>query len=73
LDVWPENVTPFLVFRQMATQWTMGINGPIGLRVEALELFLRAERVPRAEWQEVMQAVQVMEQETLRQWRKQVA
>lgn len=69
--MWPENVAPFTVFRGMATQWSVGMNGPIGLRMEALAFVLEMQEVPRADWPEVTEAVQVMERETLRLWRKQ--
>ncbi len=69
--MWPENVAPFAVFRAMSTQWSVGMNGPIGLRMEALAFVLEMQEVPRADWPEVTQAVQVMERETLRLWRKQ--
>lgn len=69
--MWPENVAPFTVFRAMATQWSVGMNGPIGLRMEALAFVLEVQEVPRADWPEVAEAVQVLERETLRLWRKQ--
>lgn len=69
--MWPENVAPFTVFRAMATQWSVGMNGPIGLRMEALAFVLEVQEVPKADWPEVTQAVQVLERETLRLWRKQ--
>ncbi len=69
--MWPENVAPFTVFRAMATQWSVGMNGPIGLRMEALAFVLEVQEVPRADWPEVTEAVQVLERETLRLWRKQ--
>ncbi len=55
----------------MATQWSVGMNGPVGLRIEALAFVLEMQGVPKADWPEVTQAVQVMERETLRLWRKQ--
>lgn len=69
--MWPENVAPFTVFRAMATQWSVGMSGPIGLRMEALAFVLEVQEVPKADWPEVTQAVQVLERETLRLWRKQ--
>ena len=55
----------------MATQWSVGMSGPIGLRMEALAFVLEVQEVPRADWPEVTEAVQVLERETLRLWRKQ--
>lgn len=69
--MWPENVAPFNVFKAMATQWSVGINGSIGLRMEALPFVLEMQEVPKADWPQVTQDVQVLERETLRLWRKQ--
>ncbi len=55
----------------MATQWSVGMHGPIGLRMEAMAFVLEMQEVPKASWPEVTKAVQVMERETLRLWRKQ--
>lgn len=55
----------------MSSQWSYGMAGPIGLRMEAMAFMLEVEEVPKHEWRSVLAGVQVMEQETLRQWRKQ--
>lgn len=47
------------------------MSGAVGLRMEAMPLALRLEGVPRPDWPEVVDAVQVMEHETLRHWREQ--
>lgn len=46
------------------------MNGAVGLRYEALQLALELEAVPRSEWADVTDGVQVMESETLRLNRK---
>ena len=50
----------------MVTQWAVGMNGPIGLRYEAMALVMRVRGVPRAEWPAVFDRVRVMEAETLK-------
>jgi len=70
-DIWPDNVAAFDVFYRLRTQWNVGFSGAIGLRYEALQLALELEGVPRSDWPEVTNGVQLMEQETLRIWRSQ--
>lgn len=50
----------------MRTQWNVGMSGAIGLRYEALPLAMELEDIPKTDWPEVFDAVQVMEYETLR-------
>lgn len=54
----------------MRTQWHTGMNGPIGLRYEVLQAVIKMEKVPAAQWKDVLEGVQVMEHETLRIWRE---
>lgn len=54
----------------MRTQWNVGFAGPVGLRYEALQLAMELENVPRSDWDDVMDGIQVMEYETLRIWRE---
>jgi hypothetical protein len=70
LDIWPENLFAFQVFYRLRTQWQVGMNGAVGLRLEAAPLALELEGVPRAQWPEVLDSVQAMEHETLRLWRE---
>lgn len=70
LDIWPENVAAFGIFCRLRTQWTMGPSGEVGLNYGGLEFWLKSEAVPPADWLEVADAVQVLEFETLRLWRK---
>ena len=55
----------------MRTQWAAGMGGAIGLRYEVLGFTLELEQVPRADWPEVTDGVQIMEAETLRLWAEQ--
>lgn len=68
--IWPENVLPLQIIRHLQTQWHVGMNGRTGLRYEALPLALRTLQVPRYQWQQVIEAVQVLELELLRLWRE---
>jgi hypothetical protein len=66
LGIWPDNWPAFRVFHRLRTQWTVGMSGAIGLRLEGLPFALQVEQVPAEDWAEVTTDVQVMEHETLR-------
>lgn len=65
-DVWPENWPAVQVFAALMTQWHMSMAGPSGLRYESIPVVLRMRGVPRSEWQNVFQGLQVMEAEALK-------
>lgn len=65
-DVWPENWPAVQVFAGMTTQWNVGMAGPTGLRYESIPVVLRMRGVPRSEWADVFNGLQVMEAEALR-------
>lgn len=69
-ELWPENVLPIQVIQRLQTQWNVGMNGRTGLRYELLPQELRALKVPRAQWEQVIAAVRVLELELLRLWRE---
>lgn len=56
------------MFYRLRTQWQAGMGGAIGLRYETLGFALELEGVPRADWPETTDGVQLMEAETLRLW-----
>ncbi len=61
-DVWPENELPICVYRRLSSQWmTDAMGRPLGIRMEAMSFALELEGVPRDEWREVVNSVQVME------------
>jgi hypothetical protein len=66
LCIWPDNWLPMQVFRRMLTQWNVGgLGGVVGLRYEALPVVLQACAVPRRDWGEVVDCLQVMERRAL--------
>jgi len=69
VEVWPDNWVAVALFRGMATQWSVGMGGPIGLRYEALRELRLAWRIPAADWPELFDALQVMEGAALAQMR----
>lgn len=68
-DIWSDNLYAFNVFYRLRTQWSVGMNGAIGLRMESFPLALQLEGVPTELHSDVIDGVQVMEAETLRLWR----
>lgn len=60
-EVWPENWQVYGLFCVMATQWRIGMAGPTGLDYSALPVALRMICAARADWQQLMADVRVME------------
>jgi hypothetical protein len=57
------------VFAAAQTQWQVSMSGVVGLRYEALPVLLECQGVPRDQWPEVMDCLQVMEREAIELWR----
>lgn len=55
-----------MTFVAVATQWTVGMGGPVGLRYEVLPVVLKMRRVPAPQWGEVFEGVRIMESEALK-------
>lgn len=80
LDIWPENWGGLCLFLRLETQWRyaqrpvgMGasVGVPAGLDYGRLEFWLELEAVPRAQWPQAVDAMQALEQATLRLMRAQ--
>lgn len=69
--IWPENWVAVQVFRRLRTQWLReydGMNGRelyYGLRYEAVEPTLRLLRIPRREWPDTFDRLDVLESAAL--------
>lgn len=61
VEVWPENHAIFLLFRSLATQWNVGMGGPVGLRYEAVYPLIDRMGLSDDEWQETFYGLQEME------------
>lgn len=61
LELWPENWQPVHLFAQLLTQWHMGWGGPVGLIYESVPIVMGGRRVPRRQWQTLLNALQTME------------
>ncbi|KCB52772.1 MULTISPECIES: DUF1799 domain-containing protein [Bordetella] len=70
IELWPENVTPKVVFEAMGTQWRIGYGGPTGLDYSALSSVMRMLGVPPSDEVDVFDSVRVMEAAALRMMNK---
>lgn len=70
VEIWPENLQPFEVFRAMLSQWRHGFNGPTGLDYAALPIVEQRLGVKKRDRADIFAAVQVMESEALAEWSK---
>ena len=70
-ELWTENHPALKVFVALETQWTVGMRGAIGLRMEAMPIALEMQGIERVSWPTVIEDVKVLERETLRIWREQ--
>jgi hypothetical protein len=61
-EVWPENTQVVWVFRKVATQWRMGMAGPIGLDYNVLFRLLDDEAgSDQVLWYEMLEDIAIME------------
>ena len=70
LEIWPENALPFEVFKAMRSQWNSGMSGPTSLIYSSMPLAFKRCKVSDDDFDEVFDAVQIMEGEALRQMHK---
>lgn len=66
--LWPENKEVWDLFQSLSTQWNVGMQGPLGLRYEAVPIVMRMRRVKRSNEQEIFAKVQLMEAAMLAAW-----
>jgi len=69
VEIWPENLRAYELFCAMDTQWRIGMAGPTGLDYAALPMALRMIGAARADWQQLMADIRVMESAALQAMR----
>lgn len=70
--MWPEHEQAFGVFVASRTQWRAGLESVTGLDYAGVEALIRMRRlVPRNRMPEVMAELQILEDETLAEHRRQ--
>ncbi|WP_175122330.1 DUF1799 domain-containing protein [Achromobacter animicus] len=65
VELWAEHVPAFSLFTRNYTQWRVGAGGPIGLDYGVLYLDLDRRETPRAEQQEIMAVLRIIERAAL--------
>lgn len=70
VEVWPENWPAFTLFRDMQTQWRIGMAGQTGLDYPALFAVMDLHQIPSEEKRQVFADIQVMEDAALAQIHK---
>lgn len=63
--VYPDNWPTVMIFRDMSTQWRVGMSGPVGLDYNVLQMIFRLRAVPRDERTEIFDGLQTMESAAL--------
>lgn len=61
IEIWPDNLRAYELFNALGTQWRIGMAGATGLDYGAIEVALRLQRVPRAEWPQLFEDIRTME------------
>lgn len=69
-DIWPENLLAFEVFGKMRSQWNVGMSGASSLNYAALPLAFKRCKVGKKQFDDVFDAIQVMESAALSQMHK---
>ncbi|WP_367352530.1 DUF1799 domain-containing protein [Achromobacter animicus] len=64
-ELWQEHVPAFNLFTRNYTQWRVGAGGPIGLDYAVLYHDLDRQELPRAEQQEIMDVLRIIERAAL--------
>ncbi len=67
VEIWPDNLTAFQVFKTLSSSWFVGPGGPVGLRYEVLPTVFEALNLSKKQRRRVFPAIQIMEQEALSQ------
>lgn len=64
-EVWAINLPAIETFIAMSTQWRTGAIGATGLDYGALPAVLRLRAIPKAEWPDLFEQLQIIESEAL--------
>jgi len=65
VEVWKPNWAAVAVFRDLETQWRIGMAGPSGLDYAAIEPTLRLNSIKRADWPDLFRCIRILEREAL--------
>lgn len=65
VGIWPDNLAAVNVLIAMATQWRVGMAGPIGLDYNVLPAVFRLQAIPRKDWPDTFDCVRILEAEAM--------
>jgi hypothetical protein len=65
VGIWKANWQAVAVFRDLETQWRVGMAGPTGLDYGAIEPALRLTEVSTETWPDLFRCIRVLEREAL--------
>lgn len=65
VELWPDHVPAFTLFARNYTQWRVGPGGPIGLDYGVLYHDLDRQEIPKADQQEIMDVLRIIERAAL--------
>ena len=63
--IFPDNWPTVMIFRDISTQWRVGMSGPVGLDYNVLPMIFGLRSVPRDERAEIFDGIQTMESAAL--------
>lgn len=65
LDVWPDNVQAYLLWRKVGNQWRMGVNGPVALDYVPLQYEIDRMNLSDADYDLLFSDIRILEAEAL--------
>lgn len=65
VEIWPANLPAFNLFRRIGTRWVYGMNGPTGLRFEAIYPIMDRMGLEPAAWDSMLADIEIMEHAAL--------
>lgn len=65
IEVWAANLPAFNLFRRIGTRWVYGMNGPVGLRYEAIYPLLDRLNLSPEDWDLMLSDIETMEHAAL--------
>lgn len=64
-EVWPENWNAVMLFRELSTQWQVGMRGPIGLRYESILAVMQMAGTPETDRPGLFAQLRILERGAL--------
>ncbi|MFJ2989952.1 DUF1799 domain-containing protein [Collimonas sp. NPDC087041] len=65
IEIWPDNLQAFEVFRAISTQWRVGPGGAVGLDYNLLPFVFRLQGIQEERQSDLFEDIRVLENEAL--------